>query len=81
VRRFRRHSGELVGAAREELLALNVSVGLGVVHSLMEAEVDQVARWASTTRMGRRAATVTGGVDDARWPARRGQPSGGAHGR
>ena len=34
--------GELVGAAREGLLALSVSVGLGVVHELMEAEVDQV---------------------------------------
>jgi putative transposase len=34
--------GELVGAAREGLLALSVSVGLGVVHSLMEAEVDAV---------------------------------------
>jgi putative transposase len=32
--------GELVGAAREGLLAL--SVGLGVVHELMEAEVDEV---------------------------------------
>ena len=31
--------GELVGAAREGLLALSVSIGLGVVHSLMEAEV------------------------------------------
>ncbi len=41
--------GELVGAAREGLLALSVSVGLGVVHSLMEAEVDEVVgpkgRW------------------------------------
>ena len=34
--------GELVGAAREGLLALSVSVGLGVVHELMEAEVDEV---------------------------------------
>ncbi|HEY8304836.1 MAG TPA: IS256 family transposase [Solirubrobacteraceae bacterium] len=34
--------GELVGAAREGLLALSVGVGLGVVHSLMEAEVDEV---------------------------------------
>ena len=34
--------GELVGAAREGLLALSVSVGLGVVHSLMEREVDEV---------------------------------------
>jgi len=31
--------GELVGAAREGLLALSVGVGLSVVHSLMEAEV------------------------------------------
>jgi transposase-like protein len=34
--------GELVGAAREGLLALSVGVGLGVVHSLMEREVDGV---------------------------------------
>jgi transposase-like protein len=41
--------GELVGAAREGLLALSVGVGLGVVHELMEAEVDEVVgpkgRW------------------------------------
>jgi len=34
--------GELVGAARDGLLALSVGVGLGVVHELMAAEVDQV---------------------------------------
>jgi hypothetical protein len=34
--------GELVGAAREGLLALSVGVGLGVVYELMEAEVDEV---------------------------------------
>ena len=34
--------GELVGAAREGLLALSVGVGLGVVHELMEGEVDEV---------------------------------------
>src|SRR5215204_4502513 len=34
--------GELVGAAREGLLALSVAVGLGVVHELMELEVDEV---------------------------------------
>ncbi len=34
--------GELVGAAREGLLALSVGVGLGVVHELMELEVDAV---------------------------------------
>ena len=31
--------GELVGAAKEGLLALSVGVGLGVVQELMEAEV------------------------------------------
>src|ERR687888_1082294 len=34
--------GELVGPAREGLLALSVGVGLGVVHELMELEVDEV---------------------------------------
>lgn len=34
--------GELVGAAREGLLALSVGVGLGVVHELMEREVEEV---------------------------------------
>jgi putative transposase len=34
--------GELIGAAREGLLALSVGVGLGVVHQLMEREVDEV---------------------------------------
>lgn len=34
--------GELVGAAREGLLALSVGLGLTVVHQLMESEVDQV---------------------------------------
>src|SRR5512135_138876 len=34
--------GELVGAAREGLLALSVGVGLSVVHELMEREVHEV---------------------------------------
>ncbi len=34
--------GELVGAAKEGLLALSVGVGLGVVHELMEREVEEV---------------------------------------
>src|SRR4051794_8055418 len=34
--------GDLVGAAREGLLALSVGVGLGVVHELMEVEVAEV---------------------------------------
>ena len=34
--------GELIGAVREGLLALSVGVGLGVVHELMEQEVDEI---------------------------------------
>jgi putative transposase len=34
--------GQLIGAAREGLLALSVEVGLGVLRELLEAEVDQV---------------------------------------
>ncbi len=34
--------GELVGAAREGLMALSVGVGLGVVAELMEEEVDEI---------------------------------------
>src|SRR3954453_19076430 len=33
---------ELAGAAKEGLLALSVGVGLGVLHELLEAEVDGV---------------------------------------
>jgi putative transposase len=40
--RIREALGELVGAAREGLLALSVGVGLGVVHELLELEVDEV---------------------------------------
>src|SRR5215216_7333614 len=34
--------GELAGAAKEGLLALSVGGGLGVLHELIEAEVDEV---------------------------------------
>ncbi len=34
--------GELAGAAKEGLLALSVGVGLGVLHELMEAEIEEV---------------------------------------
>ena len=34
--------GELAGAAKDGLLALSVGVGLGVLHEIMEAEVDDV---------------------------------------
>ena len=41
-RRSQEALGELVGAAREGLLALSVGVGLSVVHELMEAEVEEL---------------------------------------
>jgi putative transposase len=34
--------GQLVGAAKEGLLALSVGVGLGVLSSMMEEEVDEI---------------------------------------
>ena len=40
--RVREALGELVGAAREGLLALSVGVGLGVLGELMAEEVDEV---------------------------------------
>jgi hypothetical protein len=40
--RVRDALGELVGAAKEGLLALSVEVGLGVLHELLELEVDEV---------------------------------------
>ena len=58
--------GELVGAAREGLLALSVGVGLRVVHELMEAEVsDRRAEGQARLRADRRH----GPGDDAGWPA------------
>lgn len=33
---------ELAGAAKEGLLALSVGVGLGMLHEMMKAEVDEV---------------------------------------
>src|SRR3954454_10156642 len=40
--RVREALGDLAGAAKQGLLALSVGVGLGVLHELMEAEVDDV---------------------------------------
>ena len=54
--------GELAGAAKEGLLELSVGVGLGVLHEIMEAEVDEVVGpMASTTLTGRRSDTATSG--------------------
>lgn len=50
--------GELVGAAREGLLALSVGVGLRVVHELIEAEV--VRHEALSDRAG--CKTLPGGL-------------------
>ncbi len=58
--------GELVGAAREGLLALSVGVGLGVFAELMEEEVEEVVgpkgrhdRDRSAVRHGHEAGEVT----------------------
>ena len=58
--------GELVGAAREGLLALSVGVGLSVVHDLMEREVDEVvgpkSKWnpeRTAKRHGREQGSMT----------------------
>ena len=52
--------GELVGAAREGLLALSVGVGLGVVHELMELEVTEVVGpRAGTTPVAARSGMAT----------------------
>ena len=46
--------GELVGAAKEGLLALSVGVGLGVLAELMEEEVDEVVGPEGQARPGAR---------------------------
>src|SRR3712207_9423740 len=48
--------GELASAAKEGLLALSVGVGLGVLHELMEAEVDEVVGPKGKHLPGRTAA-------------------------
>ncbi len=47
--------GELAGAAKEGLLALSVGVGLGVLHEIMEAEVDEVGGLKGKHNPDRRA--------------------------
>ena len=57
--------GQLLGAAKEGLLALSVEVGLGVLHELLELEVDEVVgpkgirtfRCTSDLRTGFRSST------------------------
>ena len=47
--------GQLMGAAREGLLALSVEVGLGVLRELLEAEVDRVVGLKGKHNPGRTA--------------------------
>jgi putative transposase len=68
--------GELAGAAREGLLALSVGVGLGVLHEIMEAEVDDVVgprgrhdRDRAAVRHGHEGGAVT--LGGRRVPVRR----------
>jgi hypothetical protein len=58
--------GQLVGAAKEGLLALSVEVGLGVLRELLEQEVDEIVRakgkWnreRTAVRHGHEAGEVT----------------------
>ena len=64
--RVREALGELVGAAKEGLLALSVEVGLGVLHELLELEVDEIVgpkgRWnrdRTAVRHGHEGGEVT----------------------
>src|SRR3954462_628909 len=60
--------GELPGAAKEGLLALSVGVGLGVLHEMMEAELDEVVErmlaGVSTRRYVRAGEPVGADIDD-----------------
>ena len=71
--------GQLVGAAREGLLALSVEVGLAVLSELLEQEVDELVgpkgKWnaeRSAVRHGHEDGEVT-----LRRPARAGQSAAG----
>ena len=75
--------GELVGAAREDLLALSVGVGRRVVHELMEAEVDEVVGPKGEVQPGsdRESSRPRGRVDDAWRSSGAGQPPADPDGR
>ena len=75
-RRVQDALGELAGAAKEGLLALSVGVGLGVLHELLEAEVDEVVgpkgkhdRERTAVRHGHEGGEVT--LGGRRVPVRR----------
>jgi putative transposase len=54
--------GELVGAAKEGLLALSVAVGVGVLTEMLEEEVDEVV--GPKGKWNRDRAAVRHGHDD-----------------
>jgi putative transposase len=54
--------GQLVGAAKEGLLALSVEVGLGVLGELLEQEVDELV--GSKGRWNRERTAVRHGHED-----------------
>jgi len=73
--------GELVGAAKEGLLALSVGVGLGVLEELMVEEVEEVCGPRgkhNPERTAYRHGTRRGG-GDARRPPRAGRAAADAH--
>jgi len=59
--------GQLVGAAREGLLALSVGVGLGVLTELMEEEVEEVV--GAKGRHNRERTAKRHGHEDGRSPS------------
>ena len=73
--------GELVGAAKEGLLALSVEVGVGVLRELLELEVDEVVGPKGRWNLDRIA--VSHGHEDGEvtpgGPACPGQAAAGAH--
>jgi hypothetical protein len=74
--------GELVGVAREGLLALSVGVGLGVVHELMAAEVEEVVGPKGKPEPGSdgQGPRSRARVDDVGRPAGRGHSAEDPHG-
>ena len=74
--------GQLVGAAKEGLLALSVEVGLGVLGELLEQEVDELVGPKGKREPGpdRGQARPRGRGGHARWPARAGRATAGTDG-
>ena len=79
--------GQLVGAAKEGLLALSVSVGLGVLSELLEEEVEQFVgpkgKWNPDRTAGRHGyetgeVTLGGRRVQVKRPARAGEAAAGA---